>query len=51
MRLKVNALVPAVREQVCDHPAFMYTGRVPCTGALRCYMCGATKEEAEAEGT
>jgi len=48
MAKKVNALVPSVREQECDHPGgFRYLGRVPCTGPQACYLCNTRIEEAK----
>ncbi len=38
---KINALNPAEREKECTHEAgFRWTGKMPCTGTLRCFMCG-----------
>jgi hypothetical protein len=35
------ALVPAMREEICDHPlGFRYTGAIPCTGPRVCPLCG-----------
>lgn len=43
-RLKIYALIPEVRLQVCDHPVgFSYTGRVPGTGPRVCYLCGTNQ--------
>lgn len=33
---------------VCEH-AFAYSGRMPCTGPIRCIHCGATPESARAQ--
>lgn len=42
MALKRFALVPSEREKVCDHPSgFAYTGTIPCTGPLKCGLCGS----------
>lgn len=44
--LKIYALVPSEREQVCDHKlGFSYTGDVPCTGPRRCAMCGTDERD------
>jgi len=43
--LKRCALYPEVRLEPCYHPHFYYTGSVPCTGSLKCSMCGYTSEE------
>ncbi len=45
---KILALVPSVREQECDHSCgYHYTGEIPCTGRLACFMCGSTKPEGD----
>ena len=42
---KTLALVPEVREEVCDHSCGgHYTGSMPGTGRIACFMCGATLE-------
>lgn len=39
--LMVNALDPPLRGERCYHTlGFAYTGRIPCTGARTCTMCG-----------
>lgn len=40
MRNKRHALIPSERAKVCDHTTVRYTGQIPCTGPLRCVMCG-----------
>ena len=41
MPKKIFALVPSERTKECDHlGAVSWTGRIPCTGWLRCYVCG-----------
>ena len=42
---KVLALDPKVREQDCDHPHVYFTGAIPCTGPLRCSLCGARVDQ------
>jgi len=42
--LKILALVPSVREQVCHHQSASYNGRMPLTGRLVCHMCGTEVE-------
>jgi hypothetical protein len=44
--LKVNALVPSERKKECLHSAgYRWTGTMPCTGVLKCYMCNHIKGE------
>jgi hypothetical protein len=50
-RLKVNALYPPVRLEVCDHVHMPYRGSVPCTGPRVCTMCGAHEYELLEEQT
>lgn len=38
------AQLPDEREKPCPHKMVAYSGRVPCTGLLRCLMCGETVE-------
>jgi hypothetical protein len=45
---KRRALFPDVREEVCRHQHFFWTGSMPCTGRLICSMCGYTSEEINA---
>ena len=40
MPKKIYALIAEVREQECDHLMLHWTGQIPCTGQLVCYMCG-----------
>lgn len=38
---KIYALFPSEREKDCTHQGTVsWTGRIPCTGRLRCWMCG-----------
>ena len=46
---KVLALDPKVREQDWDHPHVYYTGAFPCTGPLRCRLCGARVDQDQAQ--
>ena len=47
---KVNALLPEIREQECDHASGLpFTGKIPCTGPQVCLMCGTRKEEKDGE--
>ena len=39
------ALYPDVREEVCRHMHFSWSGSVPNTGLLKCSMCGYTSDE------
>jgi len=39
------ALYPEVREEVCRHMHFSWTGSIPNTGLLKCSMCGYTSDE------
>ena len=41
------ALIPAVREQECDHEHWHYRGEIPCTGPRVCNMCGEILPESE----
>lgn len=41
MPKKIYALVPSVRLEECDHQTVAYTGQIPCTGPLKCSMCGS----------
>ena len=42
MAKKVFALCPDVRDQECNHPGgFPFVGRMPCTGAQLCPLCGS----------
>ena len=44
---KIFALVLSEREKECTHEAgFYYTGKMPCTGPKKCYMCGTREEDA-----
>jgi hypothetical protein len=44
-RLKILALDPKTRQEVCEHPHVFFSGRIPNTGALICSMCGSRDEE------
>lgn len=46
--LKRKALYSEVRQEVCPHMHFCYSGSVPCTGRLECSMCGYTPEDIQA---
>lgn len=54
---KIFCLVPSERSQPCPHKQFAWTGRVPCTGRVRCPLCGTawiditTAEAARAKAT
>ena len=37
---KIAALYPEVAKQECTHERGHYTGKMPCCGTYRCYMCG-----------
>lgn len=39
------ALFPDVRETLCEHAHWHYTGTIPCTGRYVCTLCGYTKAE------
>lgn len=46
MAKKVNALLPDVREQECDHPSgFTFTGKIPCTGPRVCHLCNSDEND------
>lgn len=45
MALKVNALVPSERTKECTQHHMAWSGRMPCTGVLRCTMCGTRADE------
>jgi hypothetical protein len=45
MAKKIHALLKSEREKDCVEHHFRWTGRIPCTGEYRCYMCGKTPEE------
>ncbi len=40
--LKRNMVFREENGKPCQH-AFRWTGQIPCTGIVRCYLCGATK--------
>jgi hypothetical protein len=40
--LRVFALYDA--DKPCTEHSVAYTGRIPCTGAVRCYICGTEWE-------
>jgi len=51
MAKKIYALIPSERKKDCFPHHFRWTGKTPCTGDYRCYMCGKTEEELEKEET
>jgi len=36
-------------DQPCEHQAIAYTGTVPCTGAIRCSLCGTEWDPASGQ--
>lgn len=40
MPKKKHALFPSEREKECEHSSVHYTGPIPCTGTVRCDLCG-----------
>lgn len=40
---KANALIPSERLKECEPHHWAYSGRMPCTGLIKCSMCGSTK--------
>ena len=45
IKRKTLAHFPTERNKVCSHEHVAYSGRIPCTGSLRCTMCLATFED------
>jgi hypothetical protein len=42
LMLKRNMVFASENGKPCQH-AFRWTGQIPCTGVVACYLCGATK--------
>ena len=42
---KIYALVSNEREKECVDHLWRYSGTIPCTGLVKCTVCGTTKEE------
>ena len=43
---KIYAAYPPEREKDCNcEGTVAYTGRVPCTGPIKCWMCGKQHDE------
>ena len=40
---RINCIVASEQVKECDAHHFSYTGRMPCTGSLRCIYCGLVK--------
>jgi hypothetical protein len=50
MAKRINCLVPSERAKECTEHAFSYSGRMPCTGVLKCLYCNTRKEEGAKHG-
>jgi uncharacterized protein YnzC (UPF0291/DUF896 family) len=45
MAKRVNCLVASEREKECTEHHFSWTGKMPCTGLIRCMYCNTTKSD------